>query len=277
MLSYEESHVHKFILDAGGFPAIDKAKEDLLKYIGSDYYESKNNRISEWNPDIGELYEIIIAVWTATLLNKTLTIQAITGLIAGRIHLKDHLDSAKTAAEVVAVISKSGLITILKRGSGRSILVKTTWKINKEIPTLNRHTPLNVEPEIVTKNYHEDYGSMILGGALKHHEGNICLDHLNRMNKIPLALNIEFLKKIEETPSKKMILNTRQKQEQWESFRTGSYDMYIKLSRNGNRFWLNHAYDTRGRSYAINYYVSTQGSSFKKAIVQLANKEKVEM
>lgn len=280
MLSYEENHVNKFIREAGGLPAIKTATNMLEDWgvNGIDHaYESKAKRLHDWNPDKGELYELTIAVWTATLLNKTLTIQAITGLIAGRINLDTRLASAKTAAEVIAVISKSGLITIMKRGSGRSILVKTTWKINKEIPTLNRHMPLVKKPNIVIKNFDDDLGSMILGGAVKHHEGNICLDHINRMNQIPLKLNEAFLCKIEEAPSKKMKLDTKQKVDQWKLFMEGSYDMYIKLARISNSFWLDHKYDTRGRSYAINYYVSTQGSSFKKAIVQLANKEKVEM
>ena len=277
MLNYEEDHVNRFVNEAGGLDAIETAHMDLSNYRYGDYYESKEKRLADWNPDLGELYELIIAVWAITLLNKTLTIQAITGMIAGRIGLEGVVASATTAAEVIAVISKSGLITIDRRGAGKTILVRTQYKINKDIPTLNRHMPLTTRPPIVTKNYDSDLGSMILGGAAKHHEGNICLDHINRMNQIELTLNEPFLCKMEETPSNKLKLDTQQKRDQWRDFIEGSYDMYIKLARVHKSFFLGHSKDTRGRSYAINYYVSTQGSSFKKAAVQLANKEIVEM
>ena len=285
MLSYEENHVNKFVNDVGGLAAIDKAQVQLDLYAYGSYYESKEKRLYTWSPDKGELYELVIAVWTATLLNKSLTIQALTGMIAGRIGLEGPIASAQTAAEVIAVISKSGLITIDRRGAGKSIFVRTTWKINKEIPTINRHMPLTKRPEIITKNFDEDLGSMILGGAVKHHEGNICLDHLNRMNQIELTLNKPLLCEMEEAPSKKLWaklnnpnnLNKRAMWEQWQDFLKNSYETYHKLIRGGNLFFLDHQEDTRGRTYVINYHVSTQGSSFKKAIVQLANKELVEM
>ena len=39
------------------------------------------------------------------------------------------------------------------------------------------------------------------------------------------------------------------------------------------KLYINHKPDTRGRIYAVGYYINPQGTSFKKAMLQLANKE----
>lgn len=275
MLSYEEGFVNQYILKAGGMPAIDTALEDLSRYVNGTYYDSKEARLDEWSPDMGELHELIIAVFTACLLNATMTYQALVGMLAGRIAVQNKIDQAKIVAEVVAVISKSGLIKITRRGAGNSILVSSNYQFKTAIPRVNRHVPLMSCPKPVTQNNDDNLGSMILGGSIKYHEGNICLDHINRMNKIELKLNRDFLCLHEEAPT--FDIDTLQKKDQWNKFITDSYDAYINLVRQGNRFWLEHNVDVRGRTYAMNYYVSTQGSSFKKAIVQLAKEEIVEM
>ena len=41
----------------------------------------------------------------------------------------------------------------------------------------------------------------------------------------------------------------------------------------GNKFWLQNKVDKRGRIYTSGYHISPQGSSFKKAMINLANKE----
>lgn len=67
-----------------------------------------------------------------------------------------------------------------------------------------------------TKNWHEDFGSRILGGRQNFHSHDICLDHINRMNAIHYQLNRKFLCKYEEAPT--FTLDTREKREQWENF-----------------------------------------------------------
>jgi DNA-directed RNA polymerase len=44
----------------------------------------------------------------------------------------------------------------------------------------------------------------------------------------------------------------------------------------GNRFYLTHRYDKRGRTYAQGYHVNTQGNCWNKAVIELADEEVVE-
>ena len=47
------------------------------------------------------------------------------------------------------------------------------------------------------------------------------------------------------------------------------------LAHQGNRFYLGHKYDKRGRIYAQGYHISTQGTPYRKAMLDFADKEPV--
>jgi hypothetical protein len=277
MLRSQEFYVQKQVQEFGGLPAIDEAIELIQEYAEPSYcyYKSKNLRLAEWNPAREDIYEIVLAVFTITLSNSTLTYQCMVGMLASRFDIEDHIDAVKTAAEVTAIISKTGLINIERSGSGNYIMISTKYGLDEELPEPERHAILMKNPPIMVSNRHLEHGgSLILGGSQNHHDGDICLDHLNRMNGIKLKLNRQFLRKYEEAPT--FALDSKEKREQWEDFITNSYRAYIKLVRAGNRFYLEHNYDKRGRTYAEGYHISTQGSSFKRSIVQLADAELVE-
>lgn len=259
--------------EISGLDEIIEAEQLICSYLDRCYYPSKNRRLSLWNPDKGEVHELIISVFTVILTNKELTYQAICGMLAGKIGLDDPIDQIKTIAEVIALISSTGLITIKRTGSGTYIMVSSAYSV-EGIPEPLKHEIL-MEPAPVYNSNKGDKGSKILGGKFNHHEGDICLDHINRMNAIKYKINRPFLRRYEEAPT--FALDTKEKAEQWENFIRTSYRKYIEIVQKGNVFYLDHNKDKRGRTYAEGYHVNTQGSSFKKAIIQLADAEIVEV
>lgn len=271
MLKISEQYVYGQIISAGGFVEITDCITRIEEYKIGHYYESKNIRLAQWKPDDNELCDLIISIFTAVLVHEKLTYQAIVGMLNHKIPMDDLIDRVKTIAEVVAIISKSGLIKINRRGSGKYIMITTDYTLNEEIPCVDKHGLTINRPQPVESNFDENQGSMILGSSLNFHKGNLCLDHINRMNKIPFKLNKEFFKLYEETP--KHTLDTIEKQQQWDTFVKDSSKKYLELIGSDNRCYLNHKYCTRGRTYAVGYHINTQGSSYKKAIIQLANKE----
>jgi hypothetical protein len=101
--------------------------------------------------------------------------------------------------------------------------------------------------------------------------GDICLDVINRQNSIKLRLNTEFLANCPEKPTHN--LDTLEKQNLWRQFIRESQIVYDLL---GNQpFWLTNKVDKRGRLYAQCYHVTTQGTAYKKAMIELADKEYV--
>lgn len=263
MQSYEEGIVSK---ESKGFEPIEKATVAIQLYCGkawdSDYHESKNDRIKEYSPNIGDIYELIIAIWTVALMNETSTLQSVMGRVAGKINCTDPLDRAKIAAECIALCAHADVINVDFVGS--TYQVSTRWQLDTDITGADKHVILTKKPRVKTTN-------QILGCRYKQHNKETCLDHINAMNSIKLCLNLDLLRTMEEQAT--FTIDTTQKADQWKLFINESYKKYLELARGGNEFYLEHWYDTRGRGYCDGYYIDYQGSSFKKAIVQLANKE----
>ena len=258
-----------------GLPAVEAAIIGLKEYRRKIYYASKTSRLEAWDADQDlSLYELVISVWTVVLQHEPITIQAACGRLNHKILLDDTVDRVKIIAEVIAVISKSGLIDITKRDNA-SILLTSGYELSIDLPEEDKHKLMLTRPQVVTSNYDEEYGSMLLGDKMNFHEEEICLDHLNRMNQIPICLNREFICKYPETTKK--VWDTPDQQEQWDKFVWDSKLKYAEFISQGNKGYLMHKYDTRGRSYCCGYHINSQGAGYKKACIQLYNKELVEV
>jgi len=241
---------------------------EILFWNCQEYYESKNARIAEWDPDIFDAYEIACQLFIGTLLHpQGMTYQAMIGYLSGLVRCADPLDRAKCAAEVIAIAFQQDLVT-LTRLSDQTLLVSTEFVLPVEIPEFARHLPCFNRPTAI------DFVP-ILGCRFKQHEKDICLDHIERMNSIALSLDERIIDAMEEY--QKSEPETTEQEEQWQEFKRRSAETYQTVLENGNRFYLRHNYDTRGRCYCEGYYINYQGSQYKKAIVQLADKEVVKI
>lgn len=258
-------------------PEIQKAINLIWEWSCIDHgYESKNARIREWNQnnqgmgDSFDFYEIVTHIFSGCLLNPDgMTYQAMIGYISGNIGCKDPLDRAKCAAEVIALCYQAELIEITKI-SQKTFMITTEFELPVEIPEYDKHLPLFRKPSEVSH-------IPILGNQFKKHEGDVCRQHIDKMNSIPLALEFRVIADIPETPKE---LETDEQKDQWGDFLHRSHLAYAEVAKHDpaeQPFYLEHNHDTRGRCYCSGYYINYQGSSFKKAIVQLANKEVVQL
>jgi len=274
MFTFAEGYVINEIYKADGMPEMIKAKHLIHTYLCAceDYYESKRIRIEIWNPDEGEINELIIAIFTLCLTEEYLTYPSITGMLADRIKADlDPFDRVKCVAEIIALMAQADVLDI---DTQRSVTARISTRFMlPNIPQRDQHLVFT-DAEEITSNYHETYGSMLLGGKLKHHEKPICVEHLNKRNAIELSLNIPLLCNVNQQASKP--LDTQKKRDQWDLFVRECYNKSLEIVKHhGNKFHLIHKYDCRGRAYCNSYYINYQGTAFQKAVVQLANKEVV--
>jgi hypothetical protein len=241
--------------------------DTLMKWSMQNHgYASKNVRLREWNPDVFDITTIVYHLFAACqLYPEGLTYQAMIGYISSNVKCDHPLDRAKCAAEVIAIAHRCELIVITKT-TDITFVVTTNHRLAVQIPVFMRHVPEFKRKEV-------DYVP-ILGGRLKKHQGDVCLDHIERMNAIPLVLETRIIDSLPELPNKE--LDTVSKVKDWEAFREASRASYDHVREKG-QFFLRHHYDTRGRTYCEGYFITYQGTSFKKAIVQLAQKEKVKL
>ena len=256
---------------------INQGIELLEQWLAGDYYTSKNARLEQLKLlDLNELVlEIFIGI---AYCQKEELFTSVTAQLACRLKFSDKADAITTVAEVVAVLCETDAFDITKASKYASLMVESRIPLSDELVefVLNSQylPPMVCEPLELTHNYSSGYlthnDSLILGTG-NHHDGDICLDVLNKMNKVALKLNTELLCTLEEEPT--FDIKSQEQAEQWDAFKKQSYKFYSLLVNHGNRFYLTHKVDKRGRIYSQGYHTNTQGTAFKKAILELADEE----
>lgn len=165
-------------------------------------------------------------------------------------------------------------------------------KTRQELDRFQYPLPMVVQPKKLNHNMENGHvsketkkTSVVLNSHCEgefYNEASICLDHLNRMNSIPLTLNIQTAELIDNEWSdigRRRPDETHEKyqarQEAFEKYDIASKDVMYALIGIRSTFWLTHKYDRRGRTYCQGYHVNYQGTSWNKAVIEFANKEEV--
>lgn len=242
-------------------------------------YERKKLRLEPLHSmDIEELV-IDIFVGIAYFRREELFTSA-TSQLANKLRWSDKIESIQTMAEIFAVLCWTDAFDINKRDKMSSMMVLSRIPLEPTLVDFIEDSqylpPMVCPPRKLESNYDSGYlthkESLILRN--NHHDGDICLDVLNTMNAVPLKLNVDFLCQYEEDAT--FDFETEDQKKNWMSFKKQSYRFYKLIVDQGNRFWLTHKVDKRGRIYSQGYHINSQGASFKKAMIQLADEEYVE-
>ncbi len=157
--------------------------------------------------------------------------------------------------------------------------------VQLELDRFQYPLPMVVEPKELLSNKDSGYltsrGSVILRN--NHHDGDVCLDHINRVNKTAFKINLKtaqmirnkwrHLDKPKEGESHAEFQDRRRAFEKYD--RTAN-DMIAALSQMSDKIYLTHKYDKRGRIYCQGYHVTYQGATWNKAVLQFANEEVTE-
>jgi hypothetical protein len=253
----------------------------LIKdWMAGDYYATKNARITQLvSLDIEQLVrEIFICI--AYYQQEELFV-GVSGQLAIKMGFDNHADSIKTMAEILAVLCQTDAFDINKDSDASSLMIQSKISLPVEITQLIARSmympPMVCPPDLVETNFesaHLTFNDGLLLGHDNNHSGDLCLDIINNQNQTALQLNSEFLHTVPELPTHD--LSNVMKLDQWTQFIEQSKEVYALILMQGNQFWLNTKPDTRGRLYAQGYHVTTQGSPYKKAMIELAYEEVVE-
>lgn len=260
-------------------------------YIGQHYtyvtkegvkkdFDSKNKRVAQLKDmDVKAMVEDLLVGIAYVLRPELFT--SVTAQLAARLKFSDRTTAIQTVAELCAVLCQTDAFDIDKPSKMASLELVSRIPLSEGLVRFIEYSqflpPMVCEPLELTHNFSSGYlthnDSLILGSG-NHHDGDICLDVLNLMNRVPLQLDTQFLSQVEEMPSHE--LDSPEKQEQWDRFKKQSYYFYSLMQQQGNRFHFNHKVDKRGRAYCQGYHISPQGSPFKKAMLEFCEEEVVE-
>ena len=278
--------------------------ERLQNWLQGDYYNSKMVRLAQLQKlDLEALVKELF-VGIAQVLVPTLYTSVVAQL-AGRLGFDDKRASITTMGEIVAVLCLTDAFDISKESPQASLTIVSRIPLSEKLVGVILNTqflpPMLCEPKELHNNRESGYltfnDSLILGSG-NHHGGNLCLDVLNRMNQVQLKLDTDFLCKIEEDPNSEFTVEkikeaawergedisyyeamerVEQQKENWKNFKQQSYEFYALIAKCGNTFHLTHKPDKRGRIYAQGYHLNTGGTAFKKACIEFAQEEFIEV
>ena len=253
----------------------------LSVWIAKDHgYASKNARMAqltsiELEPLVRSLFVGVAYCQTPELFTS------VSAQLASRLKFDDKADSILTVAEMLAVLCATDAYDIIKGDASDSLVIQSLIPISQKLVRYVMQSgylpPLVCVPDELKNNYDSGYlthNDCLVLGKKNGHSGDLCLDVLNRQNKIAMRLDTAFLSTVEEEPT--FDLDTPEKVQQWSQFKKESYQRYSLIANQGNKFYLTNKVDMRGRLYSQGYHVAVQGTGFKKAMIEFAHEELVE-
>lgn len=279
---------------------LDTATAYLEQYHEFNEYswEAKNERLRLLSPTVS-LRDVATDILAAIVtVEHPQQIQAVAGMIASRLMYADVVDGIRTAAEMIGVVAHTGVYEFIypKDSETGSILIKNLYDVSPEVTNIINTgmylPPMLVPPKTITKNSESGYlvgSKSILLGKGSYHEYDLPLDVINADNKVKFSIDERMLA-FKETPKKphdsgekydavpnwakpQYVARKTQAFNQMCSVSTQVYDMLID---NGNCFYIPNRVDERLRYYSQGYHVNHQGSSYKRAFIDLYEKELIE-
>lgn len=205
--------------------------------------------------------------------------------------LRRHCDTAQEVADLLEVAVNANFLMFqfsqTRRGAeGEFVVVyDISPELQRALDVFQYPLPMVVEPLPVEDNLSTGYlssrGSVILRD--NHHDGDVCLDHLNRMNRVRLSINRDVARTIQ---NKWKGLDKKDPDETYEDYtrRQKAFDKYCRVADQvcdilvnaGNELHLTHAFDFRGRTYCRGFHVTYQGTDWNKAMLELSDREMIE-
>lgn len=242
------------------------------------YYEEHTIPFKQYAEDEDIPYNLVIAILVQMYLHK----RCLPGVLFGVLRRIE-----PDIKQLAVYLDKAVATGLLGYDDGREefyIVLDISPELNERLEKFCFPMPMLIEPDEIKQNDDNGYistsGSVLLNNCF--HDKDIALDHLNRVNAIPLGINEDVSKFIQNKwkhLDKPKVGETRTDYaKRVKAF--AKYDKYskdiLKLFINqDNKFYLTHKYDKRGRSYVHGYYINYQGNDWNKAVVELANKEVV--
>lgn len=165
-----------------------------------------------------------------------------------------------------------------------------TPEVTQELDRYQYPLPMIVTPKSVKNNRSNGYLSstttdslVVLKGTKAdgfYEDSDVCIEHLDSMNKIPLSINTDVVHLIDnkwkDLDKKRNGETNDAYQKRLKAFRrydSSSKDVVNALSTMRDKIWLTHKYDRRGRVYCQGYHVTYQGNEWNKAMIEFSNKE----
>lgn len=265
-------------------------------------YESKAARKQAvLTMDLKDIVQKIVC--DVLLIRSTSTLCSFASSLGTTLGLEDNREGITLAGELLAVLLPTQLFFIAPKVRNGQWHVYPNFTLTNDerlIAERGMFIPPSIEkPKKLKGNRDSGYEylkgeSLILGGSIHHHDGDICLAVLNKQNSIPLTLNFDFIDSVnpdrknhiddliikwkDEGKTKQQIQDAIYQEEiNWSMHLQQSDFLYDLMDKSGNKLFITNKVDKRGRIYAQGHHINPMGSSYKKASLDLHKKEQVKI
>lgn len=212
-------------------------------------------------------------------LHKRTTLPIMVSILR---HHFDGEDASQLTADMILKAAEADLVDWHPIYRQLIVVFDTPADVQEELDRFQYPLPMVVHPKKLADNRDTGYflsrNSVIL--RKNHHEEDVCLDHLNRMNHIKFSIDHDTAnmianrwKNLDKAKPNETEQDFQKRVRAFEKYdRTAKEVLYLLLTY-GNEIYLTHKYDKRGRTYCQGYYVTYQGAPWNKAVLELADKE----
>ena len=196
--------------------------------------------------------------------------------------LRHHFQDSQLTADMIYKAAEADLVDYDTELRIFVVKYMISDDVQEELDKFQFPLPMVVEPMTIKNN--RTTGMLTSGGSVilrnNHHNDDVCLDHLNRANRIPFVINTATarmvknkwrnLDKPKEGETKEDFAKRKRAFEKYDRTAKDVIDLLVK---EGNEFYLTHKYDKRGRIYCQGYHVTYQGAPWNKAVIEFAEQE----
>lgn len=196
--------------------------------------------------------------------------------------LRHHVNSNQEAADLLVKCINSGLVTWNPELRIFIVVVTISDDMQNMLNMYQYPLPMVVPPQELIENMQSAYLDSTNSVILKdnHHEDDVCLDHLNNVNRIKFSINMDVVqfvrnqwRNLDKPKEGETTQDFEKRRRAFDKYDKSSKEVIKRLTDITDEFYLTHRYDKRGRTYCQGYHVNYQGTPWNKACVEFAHKE----
>lgn len=255
-------------------------KNQLLHRIRMEFADCKDPDFINYMKDqeIPEKFGLELLV--QMVLHRSTTLPVLVSIL--RHHFDMYASASQVTADMLQVAAEADLVDWNPNTQRFILKFDISDDVKDDLERFQFPLPMVVRPRKLHSNDESAYlsgaGSVIL--KKNHHEDDVCLDHLNRVNRVKFSLDLNTATMVQNTwrnldkpkPGETKA-DFEKRKKAFDKYDRTAKDVMALLTQEGNEFYLTHKYDKRGRVYCQGYHVNYQGAPWNKAVIQLAEKE----
>lgn len=255
-------------------------KNQLIPRIRKEFTEFADFDFAGYIIHVGVPLEFGIDLLTQMALHKRTTLATLVGIL--RHHYAASPNAAQNTADMLLKCATADLVDWDPKLEQFIVKFTLSDDVQEELDRYQYPLPMVIEPKRVTRN--TETGYILGGGSLilrkNHHDQDICLDHINRVNRIKFAIDHDVVRMVknkwrnlDKPKSGETKADFQRRQKAFEKYDRSTKAVINTLGANTEELYLTHKYDKRGRVYCQGYHLTYQGAPWNKAVICLADKE----